>query len=317
MFLSGSLFVAGGARANGIYLGKSHLTAPRPQRDVERLLARCAAAHVRDVYLQVGSLQPPELAEQARRIMTLFRAEPTLRLSPFLGRRVCATAGQARCFDLRSAADRARLKQQARTLWELGFDGVQVDLEPVPSGDPHFLALLAELQQDKPRGKLLSVAGSMLEPDAPLQSEVPLGPRDASAPLLWDRAYCKQVMARADVVMVMNYDTGIRTAQEYERWTRYQLRELLVLQRETGKPVQLGIPAYRIGRRGLHDPSVENPGTAFAGIRKELERSPDGLGVALYVEDEMSAADWKSFIDFAASLSARAKAGSAVFRAMQ
>ena len=295
----GLIGICRAAPINGIYLDGSYLAQKRSQQEIALTIERIVAAGVRDVYLQVENLNSPEFTGKAQRLIADFKANPSFRLLPFLGRRVCTDGKPGACFDLSSATDTTRLKEQVKHLWDTGFDGVQLDLEPVRSGDARFLQLLTKLQQTKPPGKTLSVAGYMLEPDIRIRNEIEVRPKDVNVPLVWDRSYYTQVMGHSDVVVIMNYDTAITSADHYRRWTQYQIESLLGLQQETGCQLQLGIPAYRVGRKGLHDPHVENASVAFGALHELINRRPERFGVTVYVENEMSPRDWKLFQDFA------------------
>lgn len=94
--------------------------------------------------------------------------------------------------------------------------GVHINIEPLPSDNPHFLTLLEELRAAMPAGKILSVAAypppSLWHP----MKEVH-----------WDESYYRQVSMYADQLAVMMYDTAIRFPKIYQNlmadWTREML----------------------------------------------------------------------------------------------
>ena len=286
---------------HGLYLDEEWLISEKPEPTVATLHARLSAAGIRDLYLQVRNVGASDLGAQSARLLAQIKARnPLLRLIPFLGRRVCTTALPKKCLDLRNPSDTQRLQSQVIALWRLGYDGVQLDLEPVASGDAAFLQLLDQLKKLRPAGKLLSVSGYMFEPSPEIQARVHISPRGDATPLYWSRAYYREVLRRVDALVLMNYDTGIRSAEEYRHWTTYQLRELLALHRELGgRSVQLGIPAYKYGRRGLFSPQAETAVVAIAVAQAVLhDRCPAPVGLTPYHESELPPELWPALVGY-------------------
>jgi hypothetical protein len=169
--------------------------------------------------------------------------------------------------------------------------GVQINIEPWPSGDPDCLLLLEELKQAMPDDKVLSVAA------------YPPPTRWQPAPEVhWDQTYFQKVAQRCDQLAVMMYDTSIPLGKPYvalmDRWTRD------VLSWSGGTPVLLGLPCYEDVDVDYHDPDVENLANALSGIHAGLSANglPDHYqGVALYSLWTMQPEDWdtldKQFLD--------------------
>jgi hypothetical protein len=165
--------------------------------------------------------------------------------------------------------------------------GVQVNVEPLTSGDTNFLKFLEELRVALPKGKLLSVAA--YPPPTRWQP---------SEDVHWDEAYYHEVARRSDQLAVMMYDVGQRVPKEYQylmaAWTAEVLRW------SEGKPVLLGVPTYNDAGVGYHKPEVENLQNALLGIHRGLSRTalPDNYqGVAIYCEWETKERDWQYFHD--------------------
>jgi hypothetical protein len=164
--------------------------------------------------------------------------------------------------------------------------GVQVNIEPMPDGDPAFLALLAELRAALPAGKTLSVAA--YPPPTRWHPFVEIH---------WSEAYVRQVCQHVDLLVPMMYDTSIRWGKPYQhlmaRWTS----EVLTWAGNT--KVLCGIPAYGDSGGGHHHPKAENLRNALRGIHAGLRRFPtlpdSYVGVAIYCEWEMNDAKWKVF----------------------
>jgi hypothetical protein len=164
-----------------------------------------------------------------------------------------------------------------------GLAGVQVNIEPCPSGHEGYLALLTELREAMPADDLLSVAA--YPPPMALQP---------SLEVHWEEDYFAQVAARADQLAVMMYDTGLRQPKLYRHLMAGWTRDVLTGSGDT--EVLLGLPAYDDAGVPWHDPDVENLEHALAGIHAGLasfEEIPANYrGIALYSGWEMDTAEW-------------------------
>jgi hypothetical protein len=160
--------------------------------------------------------------------------------------------------------------------------GIHVNIEPLPSGDPDFLALLAELRQSLPAGKTLSVAA--YPPPTRWQPVKEVH---------WDEHYARAVAGRVDQVVVMMYDTGLHSSKLYEQLMKDWTREILAWYAPT--QVLLGVPAYDDPGVSYHDRATENLEHAFRGIHAGLGVMPENYaGVSIYSEWEMGPEDWET-----------------------
>jgi len=201
------------------------------------------------------------------------------RVIPWIGGRLGANAR------INSPEWRARFAGSAATLLRdhPRLAGAQVNIEPLPSGNADYPALLDELRRALPAGKLLSVAA--YPPPTRWQP---------SLEVHWEEPYFRQVASRVDHLAVMMYDTGLRWRKIYQRlmadWT------FEALSWAGGKEVLLGVPAYDDAGVGYHDPAVESLENALPGIHAGLARSgalPGHYrGIAVYCEWEMDDAKW-------------------------
>lgn len=162
--------------------------------------------------------------------------------------------------------------------------GVQVNIEPMPSGHAGFLVLLEELRAVMPKGKVLSVAA--------------YPPPTRWHPVLevhWERAYFQAVSSRVDQMAVMMYDTAIRWEKPYRQLMKEWTREVIEWAGDT--PVLLGLPAYDDAGTDYHHPHVENLSNGLLGIHAGLasfESLPRNYqGAAIYSEWEMSDDEWR------------------------
>jgi hypothetical protein len=212
-----------------------------------------------------------------------------------------------------------------------GFDGVHLDIEPAPSGDPDYLKLLDELRAGI-GAKTLSVAAMKWTPLAPDLAGLSL------LPYHWTRSYYREVAARADQLVLMPYGTPIPFANLYIKYVRWQTGEVLDAVRDFPScRVLVGLPTYndtgqREGNQDSQDspdsqsnpdspdspdsqgsqsaeggempphPNAENLGTGLQGViesLRDLRRSgnlpPNFAGVALFASWTTSPQEWDLF----------------------
>lgn len=165
------------------------------------------------------------------------------------------------------------------------LSGVQVNVEPLPSGDANFLLLLEELRAAMPMDKLLSVA-----------AYPPPTRWHPHEDVHWDENYFREVARRSDQLAVMMYDAAQRIPKTYQRLMADWTEEVLAW--SEGKPVLLGVPTYDDAGVGYHDPEVENLPNALLGIHSGLSRGPvpaNYQGVAIYCEWETDGDEWRHF----------------------
>lgn len=175
--------------------------------------------------------------------------------------------------DLTKEAIRRQMADEASWLVHTcGFDGVQWDYEPCPSGDEGFLKLLEATRGALPTA-FISVA-------APTWFPWPFGGQG------WQESYFGEVGERCDQVAVMCYDTGFITPRAYS-WLVGQ--QAMRIPRAAGKcQVLLGLPTYEAG--GLsHNPRAENLRIALKAVRE----SGGVGGVALFADYTTDASEWE------------------------
>jgi hypothetical protein len=164
--------------------------------------------------------------------------------------------------------------------------GVQLNIEPMPTGNADFLALLDELRQAMPDEKILSVAAY---PPPTLWHPFP--------EVHWDEPYFRQVAQRADQLAPMMYDTAIKLPKFYRHLMSTWTSEILIWSGDT--QVLLGIPVYDDAGVGYHSPRVENIENALTGIHAGLSKQNslprNYAGIAIYCEWEMDQQEWDYF----------------------
>jgi hypothetical protein len=164
--------------------------------------------------------------------------------------------------------------------------GVQINIEPMPSGNKGFLVLLEKLRHAMPGDKIISVAA------------YPPPTRWHPFPdVHWDEEYFRQVANRVDQLAVMMYDSAIKWQKLYQHLMSGWTSDVLSWSGDT--MVLLGIPVYEDKGVGYHFPAVENLKNALLGIHAGLGKFntvPENYtGVALYCEWEMDNQEWDYF----------------------
>ncbi|MFN7955339.1 MAG: glycosyl hydrolase family 18 protein [bacterium] len=282
-------------RDNAMWLSRHWLHEPVSDDELDVLVARLASHGIATVYPFLGPMDERGWPgwrdrgvirrfrhQQARDFRQRLRDRaPNVRVVPWTG-------GIYR--EDVVLADRARIAgflEQARWLTtDGGFDGIHLNVEPLHDDDPEFLAFLAELREELPAGRLLSVAAypptTLLHPYKRVH---------------WSRGYLDRVCRVADDLAVMTYDTALRWPTIYVRLMALWTRELATLPavRASECELRLGVPTYE-DVAPWHDPRTETVTTALVGIRSGLARlasAPTAVrGIAIYADWTTDADEW-------------------------
>lgn len=119
------------------------------------------------------------------------------------------------------------------------LSGVQLNIEPMPTGNADFLVLLDELRKAMPQGKIISVAAY---PPPTLWHRF--------EDVHWDESYYRQVAKRVDQLVPMMYDTAIKLPNFYQHLMSQWTREVLDWSGDT--QVLLGVPVVLPPKIGPH-----------------------------------------------------------------
>jgi hypothetical protein len=283
-----------GTGSDAEWLGHAWVDGRRGQRDVDALAARLRGTGIRDLFVHAGPFRndgtlDPALRPKARWVVgALQRALPGVRVQAWLGAH--PVPGQ---LDLGSAATRRALLASEEQVLADGFDGVHLDFEPVVSGDPDLLAVLAASHRlTARRHAVLSVSASRPEPAPGIGAAIALLPGRFA---WWSGPYLHQVAVRVDQVAVMAYDTALWPAATYTGYVRdATLTALRAV--PSGEPLLVGVPAYDDDTMDHHR-DAETTAAALRGVRLALGGQSPGrsVGVALYVDFTITAGDWATF----------------------
>ncbi|MHB1132742.1 MAG: glycosyl hydrolase family 18 protein [Chloroflexota bacterium] len=281
---------------NGIWLDVEWSAEARPAAEVAALVDDLAARGFRYGYVYAnsvnadGSPAPRTYAHAGPFVQTAKAAQPDFQLLAWIGV-VNQARGQGKV-DIEDPAVRANLVAFCHELTaELGFDGVQLNVEPLPNGSTAYLDLLDEVRAALGQDKVLSIAGHKWAP-----AFVP-SPEDYSS--YWLADYYRAVGSRVDQVAVMTYDTYSPTPLAYRLFLREQMVGILSALAETETEVLVGIPAYDEPRPN-HNPQAENVATGLVGTLDALARTPNAArerfaGIALYAHWEITDDEWQTY----------------------
>jgi hypothetical protein len=279
---------------NAVWLEHRWLEKAHTAREMDDLLSGLEARGVGYVYPHLipfdGSGQlPPHSREQMRSFLAAARrAAPRIKVLPWVGGlRVGYRRQRTGTVDLADLRQRQRIVAECRGLMDEGFDGIHVNVEPVPNGDTDFLALLRALRSAVGDDHILSLSATR-----PTPVPLPIAPNFA-----WTHDYYGLVATVADQLVVMSYDTAAPTSALYRRYVAYVASSLTGSLARSPARVLLGVPTY--DETGImHRRAVETPENALLGVVWGLRGRGEGgtfEGVALYAEWTTDAAEWDTY----------------------
>ncbi|MFI6687685.1 glycosyl hydrolase family 18 protein [Streptomyces sp. NPDC050485] len=281
------------------WLGHAWVDGRKSDKDLDAFAAKLRGSGIRDLYVHTGPLDhdgtlPAARYPKARWLVKgVHRRLPGVRVQAWLGDQLASEGPVG--LRLKDSAARTAVVTSARQVLDTArFDGVHFDLEPLPSGDRHYLALLDSLHAlTQPRGALLSVAAHQIDPLPALHSAA--GGLTGHAKW-WSQAYFGQVARRVDQIAVMSYDTAMPVQSLYGG---YVARQAALALQATPKNVDLlmGLPFYN-DESMTHHGSAETVEAAVRGARLGLARTDrhrQHFGVALYVDFAERDQDWAAY----------------------
>lgn len=278
---------------DGLWLGHAWVDGGHTDADLAALAARLEKTDIRDLFVHDGPFSgdgslSPALSPCARWLVNGLHAFlPDVRVQAWLGDLV--VPGD---LDLDDPATRSRMLRSVQRVLADGFDGVQFDMEPVPSGDPGYLDLLrAAHVLTQSQHKILSVAADQVEPLPGLRVPAQWA---TGHPHFWSAGYLGALARDVDEVAMMTYDTGMPTAATYAGFVRLKTG-IALRAMPRGVHLLIGLPAYHTGEAG--HTSAETVANAIRGVRLALGSAtqPKNVGVALYVGYSATPADWSAY----------------------
>jgi hypothetical protein len=278
---------------NAVWLAHRWLEKEQPTSQMEALLAGLARRGVSYVYPHLipfdstGRL-PPHNREQMRSFLAVARrVAPEMKVLPWVGGlRVGYKRTVQGSVDLADMVQRQRIVAECRGLVDEGFDGVHINVEPIPDGNVDFLALLRAVKTAVGPERILSLSATR---PGPISLPV-------ARNFFWTTAYYERVASVADQVVVMAYDTGLPTPILYRRYVSYAAAKVTsaLVSSHARARVLVGIPSY--DETGImHRAGVETLENGLLGVVAGLRGVGGGgtfEGVALYAEWTTEPPEW-------------------------
>lgn len=256
---------------------------------VAALAADLSDRQITTLYVYVSYLKPdgfnPTYDYAAEFVSNLKAAAPDIDVQGWLG--IPLEPGYV---DLNDTGDRAVIADFSRfTVETLGFDGVHLDPEPVPSGDAATLMLLDEVRAAIGPPAQLSIAARRITPLFPEADLI------VNRQFTWRGDYYREIASRVDQIAVMAYDSHAPIGWFYAQWVRFQVIALTGALRDAGVDVFVGIPTSEEHTLS-HNPAAENMATGLAGLLaglNDLDSRPGVVtGIAVYPYWETSEDEW-------------------------
>ncbi|WP_235455115.1 glycoside hydrolase family 18 protein [Streptomyces olivochromogenes] len=283
---------------DAIWLGHAWVDGRKTDADVKALARRLRGTGIRDLYVHSGPLEhdgtlPESAYPKARRLIAAVHRElPGIRVQAWLGDKLASEGPDG--LRLERADTRAAVVRSTRQILAAGFEGAHFDLEPLHSGDRHYLSLLDDLRAvTRDRHALLSVAAHQIDPLPAFHS---FWGATTGHPKWWSQAYFGQVARRVDQIAVMSYDTMQPLESLYGGYVAQQTSLALEVTPPT-TDLLMGLPFYHENRFG-HWAHAETVPAAVRGVRLGLSRTDADrarFGLALYVDFAATEADWTAY----------------------
>jgi hypothetical protein len=289
---------------NGIWLEHSWAGQSHNPAEYDALANQLQKEQISYVFAHVGPLNsdgsiPDTVAPNAAALVVELQARlPRLHVLAWIGQDEAASGEPANdTVNLSDSAVRSKIAAtSAHFVRDLGFDGVQYDIEPITNNNPHFLDLLDATRAELPAGAILSTIGEKWAPNAHvadvLQSQ---GKADA----WWTSYFYAEVAAHVDQIVPLVYNSAMPSGRLYEFFVQQETEHILDSIRSASRPPQvlIGLPTYTGDSFWFHN-SAENVSTGLYGVIDGLNSNHDTsafAGVALYRFATTTGQDWSDY----------------------
>ncbi|HEX2618941.1 MAG TPA: hypothetical protein VHL11_02310 [Phototrophicaceae bacterium] len=223
-------------------------------------------------------------------------AYPDVTLYGWLGFPVTGSGIEYRLNDADIQAEIAKFS--LKTVTELGFEGVFLNVEPVWNNNADdFIQLINRVRLDVGDEALIAV---VIPPDwTPLGVNIPQ-PATIVPGTEWDKQFKQRVALLTDEMAIMAYGSGLNSAFDYIPWVAYQVEVYAkaVSEIDGGADLMIGIPTYDT-ELPAHRTDVENVSSALSGVRQGLAQAGDAAkvvrGIAIYTEWTTDDNEWLQF----------------------
>ncbi|MFG3283147.1 glycosyl hydrolase family 18 protein [Streptomyces sp. NPDC048111] len=291
-----------GTRTRGhdaYWLGHAWVDGRKSEQDLDAFAAKVRGSGIKDLFVHTGPLEHNGTLSAARYpraawlVAGVHRRLPGVRVQAWLGDQLASEGPVG--LRLEDPGTRTAVVTTARQVLDRArFDGVHFDLEPLPSGDRNYLALLDALHAlTRQRGALLSVAAHQIDPLPALHS---VADSLTGHGKWWSQSYFGQVARRVDQIAVMSYDTAMPVQSMYGGYVARQTALALQVTPER-TDLLMGLPFYDDESMSHHG-GAETVEAAVRGARLGLARTDrrrQNFGVALYVDFAERDEDWAAY----------------------
>lgn len=172
----------------------------------------------------------------------------------------------------------------AFTITDLGFDGVHLNAELIPNGDPAFLSTLDAIREMLPEDAIFSTTAHALRSPAPITS-MPY----PAVPHHWLPDFLNEVSTRVDQVALMAYDSGLPFPRDYRNWVAYQTQASVAALADLDTELLIGLPTSEEWTLS-HQTQAETLAYALAGFKQSYDSRI--TGIALYPYWETTPDEW-------------------------
>ncbi|GAA2399660.1 glycosyl hydrolase family 18 protein [Streptomyces coeruleofuscus] len=283
---------------DALWLGHAWVDGRKKDADVTALARRLQGTGIRDLYVHSGPLEhdgtlPESVYPRARWFIDAVHDKlPGIRVQAFLGDVLAAEGADGMV--LEKPDTRAAVVRSARQILDTGYEGIHLDLEPMPSGDRDYLTLLDALRREtRSRDAQLSVAAHQIDPLPALHTVFGLF---TDHPKWWSQEFFGQVARRVDQIAVMSYDTAQPLEGTYGGYVAQQTSLALEVT-PPSTDLLMGLPFYWESNFD-HWGHAETVPAAVRGVRLGLSRTDadrSRFGVALYIDFAATEADWRAY----------------------
>lgn len=163
--------------------------------------------------------------------------------------------------------------QGHKELIEMGYDGILVDIEPIPFEQrDSFVSLLHKLREELPQGSILTVYSSHVTQ------------RLSNNVWEWDLEFYRKVAEAVDIVSAPAYDTDFTSKEAYQEHLKEQVE---LLNEFDDTQFLIAIPT--------HKPAPETSASALEAIFEELDNHSDNniIGITVFAEWTATQEDWE------------------------
>lgn len=180
------------------------------------------------------------------------------------------------------------------------FDGVLLNLQPLPQDDEPVLRLLRRVRgMLQAEDALLALAAT---PDYhPYDVDIPAA-ESIQEGAEWSTVFKEEMALLADELVLQAHNSYLDTGLEYSSWLAHQVQVYLQILQDLDERARfvVDLPTYDLDEAAMgHSPAVENVTTFLRGLNHALaavgEAAEHFSGIAIYRDWETSEAEWNQF----------------------